>query len=232
MGLTLHSAGFRYPVKRTLWILLGALLLSGCQTSGQSWGHSDPDALPWEIGFVTPYSMEGWVEDSATVDVDGNLYRRIGSGWATGGRKNGADGARGWPRAGGSGYQNVRDAKLPVRIYVRWQSVVEPQTYQGWIEIPESARQVMRESLTKDCPEYPEIKEFRRGVPVRFGLAPGGVVQVWVEDECMNLLKVARGRAEIEPKGPDLGLSGGSYFPQSQASKRYVEKYGIPYGSW
>ena len=176
--------------------------------------------------------MEVWVEDSATVDVDGNLYRRIGSGWATGGRKNGADGARGWPRAGGSGYQNVRDAKLPVRIYVRWQSVVEPQTYQGWIEIPESARQVMRKSLTNNCPEYPEIKEFRRGVPVRFGLAPGGVVQVWVEDECMNLVKVARGQAEIEPKGPYLGQSGGHYYPQTESSKRYVEQYGIPYGSW
>ena len=217
---------------RTLWILLGALLLSGCQASGLSWERSDPDAVPWALGFVTPYLMDGWVEDSATVDVDGNFYRRIGSGWAAGGGKNGTELARGWAVKGDGTKRDVRDAKLPVRIYVRWQSVVEPQTYQGWIEIPESARQVMRDSLVKDCPGYPELKAVCTGGSVRFGLAPGGVVQVWVLDECANPVKVARGQAEIEPKGPALGLSGGSYFPLEESSKRYVEKYGIPYGSW
>ena len=216
---------------RTPWILLGVLFLSGCQASGLSWGRSDPDAGPWALGFVTPYAMWGWVEDSATVDVDGDFYRRIGSG-ASEGRKNGTPGASGWLVTGGGNERDVRDAKLPVRIYVRWQSVVEPQTYQGWIEIPESARQVMRDALTKDCPERPELKEIRIGVSVRLGLAPGGIVQVWALDECRRAVKIARGQAEIEPKGPGLGLSGGSYFPQSEASKRYVEKYGIPYGSW
>ena len=217
---------------RTPWILLGALFLSGCQASGLSWGRSDPDAGPWALGFVTPYLMDGWVEDSATVDVDGNLFRRIGSGGAAGGGKNGSKGARGWAVKGGGTERDVRDAKLPVRIYVRWQSVVEPQTYQGWIEIPESARQVMRAALRKDCQQFPETASILKIASVRLGLAPGGVVQIWVLDECMHPVKVARGQAEIEPKGPDLGLSGGSYFPQSEASKRYVEKYGIPYGSW
>jgi hypothetical protein len=63
---------------------------------------------------------------------------------------------------------------------------------------------------------------------VRFGLAPGGVVQVWVLDECLRPVKVARGQAEIEPLGPYLGKSGGRHYPQSEVSKRYVEKYGIP----
>ncbi|WP_458718525.1 DUF2931 family protein [Pseudomonas gregormendelii] len=217
---------------RTPWILLGALFLSGCQASGLSWGRSDPDAGPWALGFVTPYLMGGWVEESATVDVDGNFYRRIGSGWAAGGGKNGTELARGWAVKGGGTERNVRDAKLPVRIYVRWQSVVEPQTYQGWIEIPESARQVMRAALRKDCQQFPETASILKIASVRLGLAPGGVVQIWVLDECMHPVKVARGQAEIESKGPDLGFSGGSYFPQSEASKRYVEKYGIPYGSW
>jgi hypothetical protein len=90
----------------------------------------------------------------------------------------------------------------------------------------------MRDALTKNCAGHPEIKEFRTDVMVRFGLAPGGVVRVWVEDECMDPVFVIKGIAEIEPKGPSLGLSQGSYFPQSDDSKRYVEKYGIPYGSW
>ena len=215
---------------RTPWILLGALFLSGCQASGLSWGRSDPDAGPWALGFVTPYLMDGWVEDSATVDVDGNLFRRIGSGGAAGGGKNGSKGARGWAVKGGGTERNVRDAKLPVRIYVRWQSVVEPQTYQGWIEIPESARQVMRAALRKDCQQFPETASILKIASVRLGLAPGGVVQIWVLDECMHPVKVARGQAEIEPKGPDLGRSG--YPPMQEASKRYIEQYGIPYGSW
>ena len=215
---------------RTPWILLGALFLSGCQASGLSWGRSDPDAGPWALGFVTPYLMDGWVEDSATVDVDGNLFRRIGSGGAAGGGKNGSKGARGWAVKGGGTERDVRDAKLPVRIYVRWQSVVEPQTYQGWIEIPESARQVMRAALRKDCQQFPETASILKIASVMLGLAPGGVVQIWVLDECMHPVKVARGQAEIEPKGPDLGRSG--YPPMQEASKRYIEQYGIPYGSW
>ncbi|WP_458718067.1 DUF2931 family protein [Pseudomonas gregormendelii] len=217
---------------RTPWILLGALFLSGCQASGLSWGRLDPDAGPWALGFVTPYLMDGWVEDSATVDVDGNLFRRIGSGGAAGGGKNGSKGARGWAVKGGGTERDVRDAKLPVRIYVRWQSVVEPQTYQGWIEIPESARQVMRAALRKDCQQFPETASILKIASVMLGLAPGGVVQIWVLDECMHPVKVARGQAEIEPKGPYLGQSGGHYYPQTESSKRYVEQYGIPYGSW
>ncbi|MFJ2390589.1 DUF2931 family protein [Pseudomonas koreensis] len=213
---------------RTLWILLGAFLMSGCQASG----HSDPDAGPWALGFVTPYAMDGWVEDSATVDVKGNFYRRIGSGGAFGGRKNGADGARGWTVRGAGSEREVLYAKLPVRIYVRWQSLVEPQTYQGWIEIPESARQVMRKALTKGCPSIPNMDAVPKRASVLFGLAPGGIVQVWVMDECLRPVKVVRAQVEIEPKGPELGLSGGSYFPMQEYSKRYVEKYGIPFGSW
>lgn len=217
---------------RTLWILLGALLVGCCQASGQPLGRSDPDAGPWAIGIAHPYFMEVWIEDSAAIDVDGVMYRRISSGGAAGGEKKGADAAREWVGVRGGGDIAVRGAKLPVRIYVRWQSAVQPQTYQGWIEIPESARQVMRDALTKECPSVPEIAALPKSAAVRLGLAPGGVVQVWVEDECLRPVKVARGQVEVEPLGPYLGKSGGRYYPQTEASKRYVEKYGIPYGSW
>ncbi|MDI2594354.1 DUF2931 family protein [Pseudomonas sp. 681] len=218
---------------RALWILWGASLLIGCQVSGLSWGRSDPDSGPWAIGFTQPYFMEVWVEDSAMVDVDGVLYRHIGSGGAAGGEKKGADVARGWGKKGGGGSEkDVKDAKLPVRIYARWQSIVEPQTYQGWIEVPESARQVMRDALTKNCPTAPEANALPKIASVRLGLAPGGIVQIWVLNECMRPVKVANGKVDKEPLGPYLGKSGGRYYPQTDASKQYVEKYGIPYGSW
>jgi hypothetical protein len=216
---------------RTLWILLGALLVGGCQASGQTSAHSEADAGPWALGFVTPYAMDGWVEDSATVDVEGNFYRRIGSG-AAWGRKNGTPGASGWLVTGGGNERKVLDAKFPVRIYVRWQSLAEPQTYQGWIEIPDSARKIMRDALTKECVSVPEAAYLDKLASIRIGIAPGGAVQVWALDECRRAINVARGQAEVEPKGPDLGLSHGSYFSLDEGSKRYIEKYGIPYGSW
>lgn len=65
------------------------------------------------------------------------------------------------------------------------------------------------------------------------GLAPGGVVQVWVRDSCNHPVKVARAQAEIEPLGPSQGKNEGRYaYPVSDKAKRYIDKYGIPYGSW
>ncbi|WP_416350778.1 DUF2931 family protein, partial [Pseudomonas sp. CCC1.2] len=58
--------------------------------------------------------------------------------------------AHGWADTGGNG-SFVTGADLPKRVFVRWQSSVEPQTYQGWIEIPEEARQLMRYSIARRC---------------------------------------------------------------------------------
>ena len=113
---------------------------------------------------------------------------------------------------------------------MRWQSSVEPQTYQGWIEISEEIRQMMRQSIIRRCTKYPGPSAY--DMSLTFGLAPGGIVQIWVWDECLDRLPVARVKVDIEPLGPDLGKSNGFYFPQTKGSKQYIDKYGIPYGSW
>ncbi len=64
------------------------------------------------------------------------------------------------------------------------------------------------------------------------GLAPGGIVRGWVMSPCDDAIEVLRVQAEIEPKGPYDGQSGGEYYFLSDESKAYIEKYGIPYGSW
>ncbi|MDH4553598.1 DUF2931 family protein, partial [Pseudomonas sp. BN417] len=65
------------------------------------------------------------------------------------------------------------------------------------------------------------------------GLAPGGIIQVWVRDRCSKLVKVARAQAEVEPLGPDQGRNEGRYaYKPSEKAKRYIEQFGIPYGSW
>jgi hypothetical protein len=175
--------------------------------------------------------MKVWVEDSAVIDIHGNLFQRTGGGTAAGGEpEDGTESARGWDGIGGIG-KAVVGADLPTRIFVRWQSVVEPQTYRAWIEIPESARQIMRTATARRCADTPDSSSAYRAT-VSLGLAPGGIVQAWVRDECHRPIKVARAQAEVEPLGPHLGKSEGHYYPQSEASKRYIERFGIPYGSW
>ncbi|WJV27004.1 MULTISPECIES: DUF2931 family protein [Pseudomonas] len=211
--------------------LLGALLLTGCQATDPLSGKNDPKNPWWDLGFTEPNYMKVWVEDSAVEDINGKLFRRTGGGTAAGGQpEDNRESARGWTGVGVGG-KSVIGADLPKRIFVRWQSVVEPQAYRVWIDIPEEARQIMRRATDRRCPKTPK-QTASYMASVNLGLAPGGIVQVWVRDECRHPIKVARVQAEIEPLGPHQGKSNGHYYPLSENSKRYIEKYGIPYGSW
>ena len=120
---------------------------------------------------------------------------------------------------------------LPKRLYIRWQSIVERKTYKAWVDLPEEARTLLRLSNTTLCPATPEDDE-PVGMAINMGLAPGGVIIVWVRDPCFKPIQVARLQAEIEPLGPHQGESEGHYYPQKKASKRYIERFVIPYDSW
>jgi len=216
---------------RAFIALLGALLLTGCLASDPLSGKNDPKNPWWELGFTEPYYMKVWVEGSAVEDINGKQFHRTG-GTAAGGRPGyKKEWARGWDGVGIDG-KSVVGADLPKRIFVRWQSVVEPQTYRVWIDIPEEARQIMRKTTARRCPETPK-QTASYMASVNLGLAPGGIVQVWVRDECHHPIKVTRVQADVEPLGPSQGKTNGRYAYQiSEESKRYIEKYGIPYGSW
>ena len=218
-------------MKRIL-TLFCALWVAGCQSSNPLSGESDPNSEWWELAFTEPDYMKVWVEDSSVQDITGKVYFRAGGGSAAGGEPdNGKETARGWTAVGGSG-KRVVGADLPARIYVRWQSIAEQKTWQAWVDIPEEARQIMVTSTTRRCPDTPE-KTARFMASVYLGLAPGGVVQVWVRDSCRRPIKVARVQGEIEPLGPEQEKNGGRYaYPVSEKAKRYIDKYGIPYGSW
>ncbi|MFC5694684.1 DUF2931 family protein [Pseudomonas sp. GCM10022186] len=216
---------------RHFLLLLGLLLVTGCQAMDPLSGANDPHNPWWSLGFAQPNYMKVWIEDSAVIDIRGRLFRHTGRGTAIGTEpEDGTEAARGWHGAGPAGVAVV-GADLPQRIYVRWQSIVEPQTYRAWVDIPEEARQIMRDSVAWRCPQKPQLPSRYRAT-LYLGLAPGGIIQVWVRNRCYQSVKVARAQAEVEPLGPHLGKSGGHYYPQSEASKRYVERFGIPYGSW
>ncbi len=218
-------------MKRILTILC-ALWGTGCQPIDPLSAKNDPKSSSWELGFTEPYYMKVWVEDSAVEDINGKVFRRTGGGTAAGGEpENGKESARGW-HAVGAATKAVTGADLPKRIYVRWQTIVEPRTYQVWVDVPEEARTLMVASVNQRCPETP-TQQASYSASIYLGLAPGGVVQVFVRDSCHRPVKVAKAQAEIEPLGPSLGKNQGRYaYPVSEKSKRYIEKYGIPYGSW
>ncbi|MHC8406991.1 DUF2931 family protein [Pseudomonas sp. TMB3-21] len=218
---------------RFMVILLIALLVSGCQAAQSLFGEADPKNPWWSLSFNEPFYMKTWVEDSAVEDIDGKIFNRTGGGRASGGEpEDGTEAARGWGRHISGSVRGVVGAGLPKRIYVRWQSIVEPQTYHAWVVIPAEARQIMHDSTYQRCPSRPQDSANYRAA-VYVGLAPGGVVQIWVEDQCFNKIKVARAQAVVEPLGPSQGKTEGRYaYPVSEKAKRYIEKYGIPYGSW
>jgi hypothetical protein len=221
-------------VKNRLLTLLAALFLAGCQTADPLSGEKDPKNDWWSLAFTAPVYMTGWVEASLVEDIQGRTLNH-GSGGVigTGSVNYGTDRelARGWPRSLVGGIRGVIGADLPTRVFVRWQSVVDQKTYRTWVDIPEDARRIMYTSTHRRCPSTPERRALYRAM-MHVGMAPGGVVQVWVRDQCDKPVLVARAQAELEPLGPHLGESGGKYYPLSEFSQRYIEKYGVPYGSW
>jgi hypothetical protein len=217
---------------KSMIALLGVLLLSGCQSGGAETGGNDPKYPWWELVFVEPNYMKVWVEDSSVQDINDKVFSKAGKSTAASGQPDiGTESARGWGAVTGSGMP-VTGADLPKRISVRWQSITEQKTYRGFIDIPEEARRLMVKSTHQRCPETPD-KTARFMASLYVGLAPGGVLQAWVKDSCRNPVMVARGQGEVEPLGAQQGKNGGRYaYPVSEKAKLYIEKYGIPYGSW
>ncbi|MFJ1339312.1 DUF2931 family protein [Pseudomonas caricapapayae] len=196
-----------------------------------------PHRLPydsWRLGFGTPDYMEVWIETADAVDVQDRAFRRAMSGIASTQSREGLKGnPRGWPQHPGAGKgKQVLDADLPRLIYVRWQSLVEPQTYEAYIIIPEATRQAMLKGEKTFCQADAKwITGYRDVLTV--GLAPGGVTRVWLVGACLAPIDVVRVQGTVVKKGPDGGRSNGQYaLPLEPESKAYIEKHGIPYDSW
>ncbi|NWC07668.1 DUF2931 family protein [Pseudomonas agarici] len=211
-------------------LLCGVLLwLSGCV---HGTGRLPYDA--WYLGLFVPDYMEVWIETADAVDIQDRAYRRAMSGVASINRsKNLKDDPRGWPKFPGAGKGKlVLGADLPRLIYVRWQSLVEPQTYEAYIVIPEATRQAMLVGEKTYCAADGKwITDYRDMLTV--GLAPGGIARVWLRGACLKPIDVARVQGWVVKVGPSGGKNDGRYaLPLKPAAKEYIEKYGVPYGSW
>ncbi|HEY0286817.1 MAG TPA: DUF2931 family protein [Pseudomonas sp.] len=224
-------------MNKLLSLILSAFVLSGCTTANS---RSMPYEA-WRLGFFAPAYMEVWIETADAIGIDGMVRIQAGSGYPAMSYPSAFSKGipevfkgkpAGWPvRMGWGKGKYVKGADLPKQIYVRWQSLVEPQIYHTRIDIPESIRDIMRKGEKTLCPADGKwITDYRKAIVI--GLAPGGIAKAWVTGPCLTPIEIARVQAKVDPTGPYDGKSGGKYRPLSPTSKAYVEKFGVPYGSW
>jgi len=218
-------------------LFLSVVILNGCTSGNRS-------SLPydaWRLGFFAPDYMEVWIETADAYGINGMVRVQAGSGTASIGYPRALSKGipevfrgdpKGWPdRVGWGAGKYVKGADLPKQIYVRWQSLVEPQTYHTRIDIPESTRDIMRKGEKAFCAADGKwITDYREAIVI--GLAPGGIAKVWVTGPCLDPIEVTRVQAKVDPTGPNDGESNGQYDPPSAESRAYIEKFGVPYGSW
>jgi hypothetical protein len=211
----------------TRLIPLFGLLLSLVACASDS--HRPPrPKLPydsWYVGLAAPRYMEVWVERVDVLDQRKIAFYDVHGGVAGYTRK-----PEGWHKGGGK-TMPVNHVDLPLEIVVRWQSLVEPQAYWINVRIPQWVRDEMVKPERVFCTGSKKWKvDYRKMISL--GMAPGGIVKAWVGGACLEEKEIGRYQANVEPKGPYQGESLGKYVPLEPENKAYVEKHGIPYGSW
>ena len=181
--------------------------------------------LDWNVGLAAPRHMQVWVE---TVDVTNTQGKSFGH--VFGGIPSYTSTAEGWHNGTGAS-KRITDIGFPAKIRLRWQSLVEPKTYQIAVDIPQWVRDEMVSAKQGFCKFSREWRDDYRNY-ITFGMAPGGIVKVWVGGACLDSIEVGRYQAEVDPRGPYEGRSNGRYIKLEPENKDYIEKHGIPYGTW
>lgn len=195
-----------------------------------------PPDLPyrtWEIGLLAPNYMEVWVESVDVLDQRGVGYYRVHGGLASiQSPPNNRGNPSGWPaRPGAGATRPMTGIDLPEIVFVRWQSLAEPQTYRVRINIPDWVREEMIKPQAAYC-AWRDAHEAQYRDLIAVGLAPGGIAKAWLMGPCLEPMEIGRFTGSIHPEGPYDGTSGGQHRPLSSVAKSYVDTHEIPFGSW
>jgi hypothetical protein len=169
--------------------------------------------------------MEVWVESVDVIDQRGYAFYRVAAGVAGYTRK-----PEGWHKGGGK-TMPVSNVDLPLNIFLRWQSLAEQTTYMINVPIPQWVRDEMVKPKTAYCLGARTWKEEYESA-ITLGMAPGGVVKVWMGGACRGYREVARHMAKIDPRGPHKDNSHKYYRAPNPEAQAYIDEYGIPYGTW
>ncbi|WP_282371807.1 DUF2931 family protein [Pseudomonas sp. PS02290] len=212
-------------MRRLVFAAVLLISLSACAKGGSV---PPPVKLPypaWYVGFAAPRHMEVWVEGVDVLDQRGYVFFNVHAGVAGYTRK-----PEGWHK-GTSGGKPINNVDLPEQILLRWQSLVEPQAYKISIRIPQWVRDEMVTPQRVYCRSSKEsIDDYRFAITL--GMAPGGIVKVWVGGPCLGFKEVGRFQAQVEPRGPYMNDKGLYYRAPNPAAQAWIDQNGIPYGSW
>ncbi|GLQ50524.1 DUF2931 family protein [Dyella flava] len=210
------------PKRLLPWL---TLWLAGCALT-QSTPRNGLPYDSWYLGFQAPARMEVWLETADIEDTQGKILVGMMQGTVALAYH---DNPEGWGDRIPSGKgRDIYNAGLPKRIYVRWQSLVEPQTYHAIIDIPDQARRIMLTDIPPDKPGG--LSGTRRFLSI--GLAPGGWIKAWLLGPGSPPVEVLCMRAQIEPKGPYQGHYNGEYVRLNPEIQDYLKTHTIPYDSW
>ncbi|MGY4495210.1 DUF2931 family protein [Pseudomonas sp. TE3610] len=212
-------------MKYVVLLLSLTLSLGACNGGHISNGRPMLPYKSWYVGLSAPRYMEVWVESVDVIDQLGELYFNVFGGVA-----GYASRPEDWNNGVGK-TMPVNNVDLPEQIILRWQSLVESKTYRVNINIPKWVRDEMVRPTHMYCvPAQRDMTLYPHTLTL--GMAPGGIVKVWVGAGCLGYKEVGRFQAEVDPNGPYGGKTNGRYRPMNPRNKDYVDQYGIPYGSW
>lgn len=157
-----------------------ALLLSGC-ANGQ--GRPDLPYDSWGIAVGAPSYMEMWIESVDVIDKPGLVFERVYAGVGSiSSPPNNKGNPVGWPKMRGGAGKSISGVDLPEIIFVRWQSLAEPQTYNARINIPLWVREEMvKPRDVPDCSrKVPRPMKIEYLDAITIVLAPGGIAKAWL----------------------------------------------------
>jgi len=185
------------------------LMLSGCASGPDS-------AFKAYVGVGAPKHYRVWVEH-LEFEASGVRHWRMPMGtvsccWR---------GPRG--PSGSGGFMEP----FPDYIAIQWFSFAEQKFYQRLFSLPEGLEDKMREHATYTT----SMGTFSRPRDIlTIGLAPGGQIVLWIQNQIGNEIEVGRMQAnEIEGDASQYQVRTKEYL---ERSGDYIEKHGIPKKGW
>lgn len=212
-------------MKRLICFASLLLSLTACASGARLPPIPELPYAAWNIGFAAPKHMEVWIETVDVLDRRGLAFFRVHGGVASY-----TGNVKGWHQ-GVSGGKPINNVDLPDQLFLRWQSLVEPQAYKIKITIPQWVRDEMITPQHVLCEWNRQWKNDYRKM-ITLGMAPGGIVKVWVGGACLDFKEIGRFQAEVESRGPYLNNKGLFYRAPNRAAQAWIDQHGIPYGSW
>ena len=219
---------------KNIWlamVLVLAILSTACTT--QVGGGINPGKgshLPWTISHIAPDHMEAYLNGVVVFDISNRMNPSVVRGSPSMRRPTKDDEVSvGWPSNPGWGSVTPVNLDLPKILIVSWRSFVEQQEYHVQIEVPEEARSQMRIPHPVNCFKNDGREHYYRNNLV-VGMAPGGIVKLWVNGPCLDAIEV--GRFVATKDKPDPARAGYATRALSEETQAYLKNNPIPYGSW